>query len=259
MTWWQAAILGVVQGLTEFLPVSSSGHLVVAEAMLGVQAPGVVLEVVLHLATLGAVLAVYWARVLELLRGVVRADRAAWKSVGLLALATIPAAVVGLVFEDMIKAAFDSLTVVGLAFLATGVVLWSTRNRSGPRPEPSAGSALAIGVAQAFAIIPGISRSGATIAAGVWANVDPVRAAEFSFLMAVAAIAGAAVLAIPDFGATGAALGWGPMATGFVTAFVSGVAAIRFLVALLARRAFHRFAPYCWLLGVVTLLWSVLG
>jgi undecaprenyl-diphosphatase len=259
VTWWQAAVRGIVHGLTEFLPVSSSGHLVVAEAVLGVEAPGVVLEVVLHLATLGAVLAVYWARVLALVRGVVRGDRTAWRSVGLLGLATVPAAVVGLVFEDMIKAAFDSLTVVGISFLVTGLILWSTRGRGGTRQEPSGWSALAIGMAQALAIIPGISRSGSTIAAGVWAKVDPVRAAEFSFLMAVAAIAGAAVLAIPDLGATGAALGWGAIATGFVTAFVSGVAAIRFLVALLARRAFHRFAPYCWLLGFATLVWAFRG
>ena len=259
MSWWEAAILGIVQGLTEFLPVSSSGHLVVAEAVLGVESPGVVLEVVLHIATLGAVLAVYRGRVAELLRGTLGGDRAAWRFVGLLALATLPAAAVGVAFEDRIEAAFDSLALVGVAFLATGIILWTTRGRDGTRGEPSAPGAFAIGLAQALAILPGISRSGSTIAAGVWSRVDPVRAAEFSFLMAVVAIAGAAVLAIPDLAATGRTLGWGALAIGFVTAFVSGVAAIRFLVALLARRAFHRFAPYCWLLGIATLAWSLRG
>jgi len=259
VSWWSAAILGIVQGLTEFLPVSSSGHLVVAEAVLGVESPGVVLEVVLHLATLGAVLVVYHARVAALIRGVVGAERAAWRSVGLLVLATIPAVIVGLGFEKRIEAAFDSLPLVGGAFLVTGFILWSTRGRSGLAEEPSTGGAIAIGLAQALAILPGISRSGSTIAAGLWSKVEPVRAAEFSFLMAVAAIGGAAVLAVPDLRATGAALGWKPLAVGFVTAFVSGVFAIRFLVALLARRAFHRFAPYCWLLGAATLLWSLRG
>lgn len=257
MSWWEAAILGIVQGLTEFLPVSSSGHLVVAEAVLGVDSPGVVLEVVLHIATLGAVLVVYRARVVSLIRGTFGGDRAAWRSVGLLIVATLPAAAIGLAFEDRIEAAFDSLALVGVAFVLTGAILWSTRGRDGPREEPTVAGAIAIGVAQALAILPGISRSGSTIAAGVWSKVDPVRAAEFSFLMAVAAIGGAAVLAIPDLRATGSALGWGPLATGFVTAFVSGVAAIRVLVALLARRSFHQFAPYCWLLGVATLLWSL--
>jgi len=259
VSWWEAAILGIVQGLTEFLPVSSSGHLVVAEAVLGVESPGVVLEVVLHIATLGAVLVVYRTRVASLIRGMFTADRDAWRSIALLIVATLPAAAVGLAFEERIEAAFDSLALVGAAFILTGVILWSTRGRDGLRAEPSVAGAIVIGLAQALAILPGISRSGSTIAAGVWSKVDPVRAAEFSFLMAVAAIGGAAVLAIPDLKATGSALGWGPLATGFVAAFVSGIAAIRFLVALLARRSFHQFAPYCWLLGVATVLWSLRG
>jgi undecaprenyl-diphosphatase len=258
MTWWEGIVLGLVQGLTEFLPVSSSGHLVLAEALLGLRTPGVFVEVAVHVATLVAVAIVYWQRLAQLLLGVVRREPAAWRSVGLLALASVPAAVVGLLFEDWFARTFDSLRIVGIDFLITGTILWSTRLvRPARRSEPVAGGALAIGIAQALAIFPGISRSGSTVAVGMWVGVEPVRAAEFSFLMAMPAIAGAAVLQIPELSAGTASVGAGPLALSFVAALVSGVLAIRLLVHLLARRAFHRFAPYCWLLGGATRGWAL--
>lgn len=259
MSWWEGALLGLVQGLTEFLPVSSSGHLVVAEAVLGLSTPGVFVEVTLHVATLAAVAIVYAARITELLRGVLGRNGAAWRSLGLLALASVPAAVVGVLWRDWFEAAFDSLTIVGIDFLATGGILWAAgRASAGHRPEPSTPGALGIGLAQALAILPGISRSGTTVAAGIFAGVDPVRAAEFSFLMAMPAIAGAALLQIPDLRAGALTEAGGPLALSFVTALVAGVLAIRLLVRLLARGAFHRFAPYCWALGVGTLVWASL-
>jgi len=260
MTWWEGVVLGLVQGLTEFLPVSSSGHLVVAQAALGLRTPGVFLEVVVHVATLVAVGLVYWRRIAELLAGAWRRDAGAWGHIGLLVLASVPAAVVGLLFQDWFEATFDSMLIVGVNFLVTGTFLWTTRAAPvTPRPVPSVRGALAIGLAQAAAILPGISRSGATVTAGMWTGVDPVRAAEFSFLMAMPAIAGAAVLQIPDMAAGTAAAGPGPLALAFVAALVSGVAAIRLLVRLLARRAFHQFAPYCWTLGILTLAWALFG
>jgi len=259
MSWWDGLILGIVQGLTEFLPVSSSGHLVVAEAALGVRVSGVFVEVALHVATLVAVLIVYWRRILELVMGAITGKGAAWRSVGLLLLASVPAGVVGVLFNDFFERTFHTLGIVGVDFLVTGVILWSTgRARPGDRPEPGARGAFAIGLAQACAILPGISRSGSTVAAGIWVGVDPVRAAEFSFLMAVPAIAGAALLHLPDLSRASLAIGAGPLALSFVAALVSGVLAIRLLVRLLARRAFHRFAPYCWALGAVTLAWAAL-
>jgi undecaprenyl-diphosphatase len=259
MTWWDAIALGVVQGLTEFLPVSSSGHLVVAEAALGLHTPGVFVEVALHVATLVAVAIVYARRILELLTGMARGTRAAWRSVGLLLLASVPAGVIGVLFQDFFESTFRSLPMVGVDFLITGAILWSAgRARHGDRPEPSLGGAIGIGFAQAFAILPGISRSGSTVTAGIWARVDPVRAAEFSFLMAMPAIAGAAILHIPDLSRETMVVGAGPLALSFVTALVCGVLAIRLLVRLLARRAFHRFAPYCFLRGTVTSVWAVL-
>lgn len=259
MTWWEGLVLGVVQGLTEFLPVSSSGHLVVAEAALGLRTPGVIVEVALHVATLAAVAIAYAARLRELVVGMARGAGGAWRFVALLALASLPAGIVGVLFQDFFEAAFDSVTIVGVNFLVTGGILWvAGRHRPGARSEPGPGGALGIGVAQALAILPGISRSGTTVAAGIWAGVDPVRAAEFSFLMSMPAIAGAAVLQIPELAAGGgAAVPAGPLLLSAAAALVSGVIAIRLLVRVLARRAFHRFAPYCWAIGLVTLTWTL--
>ena len=259
MNWWQAAVLGLVQGLTEFLPVSSSGHLVLAERLAGVHTPGVFVEVTLHVATLGSVLVVYGRRIVELARGLLTGEGGHRGYVWLLVLATIPAGLVGVLLNDVIEAAFDSLAAVGAAFLLTGLILWSTRRLAGTREAPTTRSAIGIGLMQALAILPGVSRSGSTVAAGLWSGLTPQRAAEFSFLMAVPTIAGAAMLEARDAVANAGAVGVGSLAVGFVVAFVSGIWAIRLLVALLRRGHFHAFAPYCWVVGVLTLLlawWS---
>lgn len=249
----QAAILGLVQGLSEFLPISSSGHLVMAQWFLNVPAPGLVVEVVLHVATLLSVAIVYRARLGRIVAGSLRGDREQWGYLGLLALASIPAALVGLGFEDAIEAAFDSPWVTGVMLLATGAVLWSTRGRGGDGAV-DARRALLMGVAQAVAILPGVSRSGTTIATGLWGRVDAERAAEFSFLMSMPAIAGAALLKLGDIGRSLAGADAAPLAVGFVVALVSGVAAIKSLVWLVRRRAFHAFAYYLWPAGMAFLV-----
>lgn len=261
MTWWQGVVLGVVQGLTEFLPVSSSGHLVVAERALGVARQGVVVEVALHVATLGAVLLVYRRRIWGLLAGLTRNDGRSWRYLALLAVATLPAGLAGVMLGDWFQRAFDSLAIVGVDFLLTGAILWSTRSPAARATgsEPSWRGAGGIGLAQAFAILPGISRSGSTVAAALWAGVRPTQAAEFSFLMSIPVIAGAAVLELPKLGNETAGVGAGPLAVSFVAALLAGVGAIKLLVRLLERGAFHRFAPYCWVLGAATLAWALLA
>lgn len=258
MNWWEGIFLGVVQGLTEFLPVSSSGHLVVAQAALDVQTPGVFVEVVLHVATLLAVTLVYRARIVALARGALVGDRGSWRFIGLLVIATIPAVIVGGLLRDVVERGFESLLVVGIDFLVTGTILWSARwARTGAHTEPNALGAALIGMGQALAILPGISRSGTTVTAAMWLRIDGVRAAEFSFLMAIPAIAGAAVLQLRHLSADALDVGVVPLGLSFVSALVAGVLAIRLLVRLLTRGAFHRFAPYCWLLGAGTILWVV--
>ncbi|MFQ5535911.1 MAG: undecaprenyl-diphosphate phosphatase [Gemmatimonadota bacterium] len=253
---WEAAALGFIQGATEFLPVSSSGHLVVAQEVLGIHVHGVLFEVTVHVATLLSVLIVYRRRIVELLRGMAAGEAQAWRYAAFLVLATIPAGVVGIFWKDAVEALFESAVAPGIALLVTGTFLWTARWAMARSRDasPAAGSALAMGVAQAFALIPGLSRSGSTVVTGLWMGVDAREAAAFSFLMAVPAIAGAAVLQIPELGAA-AGPGWIPLLVGGVVAAVTGVLAIRFFVEMLDRRAFHLFAPYCWVVGGGYLLW----
>jgi undecaprenyl-diphosphatase len=257
VNYWQGIVLGLVQGLTEFLPVSSSGHLVLAEALTGVKPPGVFVEVALHVATLGSVLIVYGRRLWELVVGLFQRSPDRLRYIGLLIVGSIPAAVIGLLFQKAIEERFHSLPWLGIEFIVTGIILWSTRRQGGERTAPGWGGAFGVGLGQAFAILPAISRSGATVAAALWMGLTPAAAAEFSFLLAVPVIAGAAVLEGRHAVGNVAAVGLGPLVVSFILSFVSGVFAIRFLVALLRRGRFYAFAPYCWVVGVLTLVYAL--
>lgn len=255
-----AIILGLVQGFTEFLPISSSGHLVMAQWFMDIPAAGVVVEVVLHFATLLSVIIVYRQRLFRLVVGAMGRERDAWGYIGLLALASVPAGIVGFGFAEPIEGLFDVPAVTGFMLLVTGMLLWSTRWVDPDRADERipAAVALGMGIAQAFAILPGISRSGATITAGLWGRIDAERAAEFSFLMSIPAIAGAVVLQMGEMEASFQSIGPGVIGSGFLAALVSGVVAIRSLIWLVRRQAFHAFAYYVWPVGLIFLgvLWT---
>jgi undecaprenyl-diphosphatase len=260
MTLIEAIILGIVQGLTEFFPVSSSGHLVIAQELMGIAVPGVFFEVTVHVATLLSVLVVYRARVLELCVGCFRRERNSLRYVGLILLASIPAGIVGVGFKDAIETLFDNPYVVGVLLLVTGALLFSTRWPLARNPSRQIGArdAILIGSAQAFAILPGISRSGSTTATGLWLGIDPAEAAAFSFLMSIPAIAGAAVLQVPDLMAGTPGLSPLALIGGGVAAAVTGVVAIRTFVLMLRNRSFPVFAYYCWAAGALFLGWLAL-
>jgi undecaprenyl-diphosphatase len=258
VTLWQGLLLGLVQGLTEFLPVSSSGHLRVLEVITGVHTPGVFVEVALHVATLGSVLVVYGGRLWSIVRGVLARRPEDLRIAGLLLLATVPAGVIGVVFHRQVEAA-ASLVLVGLGFLVTGFMNWSTRRfGGGDRPQPSVGAAVGIGFAQAVAaLFRGVSRSGSTVCAALWAGLGPAAAAEFSFLLAIPVIGGAALVEGRHMAVNVAAVGAVPLAVSFAVAFASGIWSIRFLVALLKRGRFYAFAPYNWIAGVLTIAYAL--
>ncbi len=259
MTHLQAALLGIVQGLTEFLPVSSSGHLVLGQALLGINAGDVTFEVIVHFGTLLAVVTVLRRRIRDLLVGLFRRDRTALVMVGLIALGSVPAVVVGLVFEDRITAAFASPFTVSIMLIVTGCVLFSTRNLLGERMVDTVWAGIVIGIAQAAAIVPGISRSGMTISAGLWCKADAGEAATFSFLLAIPIIAGATALKVGGLVAGGPGTEfWSVLLVGAATAFASGVLSIRWLLSIVARGELSRFAYYCWAVGIAgtVVFWS---
>ncbi len=261
MTWYEGVFLGLVQGATEFLPVSSSGHLVMGQAVLGVEVPGLGFEVALHLATLVSVLVVYRARIGALLGGAVRGDPAQLRYGGLLIVASVPAAVAGAGFGDFLASLFDSPAVTGVALLVTGCVVWTARGAltRGPAGRPGPGSAVVVGLAQAVAIVPGISRSGATVVAALWRGVEAREAAAFSFLLSVPAVGGAALLEVPGLVAGAGAPGGvspGVLGGAAAVACVTGVVAIGAFRAMLEKRSLHRFAPYLWAVGAL-FLWFV--
>jgi undecaprenyl-diphosphatase len=255
----EALFLGLVQGLTEFLPVSSSGHLVIAQALLGIRQSGLLFEVSLHLATLASVLIVYRRRVGELVVGAVRRDAAALAYVGKLALATMPVVGAVLAFGYFFEAQFEAPEVAGACLLVTGGLLWTTRRtiHDGGAAEPGWGAAFLIGCAQVIALFPGISRSGTTVVAALALGVAPAAAAEFSFLMSVFAIGGAAVRAFPELSQVPSGE-LPPLLLGALIALVSGIAAIWLFVRLLRGGIFYRFAYYTWGAGAVVLFWAFL-
>ncbi|MEX0941202.1 MAG: undecaprenyl-diphosphate phosphatase [Pseudomonadales bacterium] len=257
----EAIILGLVQGLTEFLPVSSSGHLVMVQTLLGVEPEsGIVFEVALHLATLVAIVVFYHKRVWALTIGTLTFDPETWRYVGKLAIGTLPAILVALTVRDLIEAWFESPMIVGVMLLITGGIVWSTRYTigRGQLREPSWRDAFLIGCAQAFAIMPGITRSGTTVATAMALGMSPLAAAEFSFMLGIIAMAGAAVLLAPDIANASTGVLTAILAGGGV-ALVSGLFALFSFVWLLRSRLFYVFAWYAWLVGGSFLLWLLLA
>jgi undecaprenyl-diphosphatase len=273
----RCAILGVVQGLTEFLPVSSSGHLQVARHLLGGGAAAdegawAALVVLLHLGTLAAVVAYYRHDLLAMLRAIFRprgpedgdqgARAAARRLLWLIVVGTLPAAVVGLAFEGPIERllAPEHVGHVGTFLLVSGGLVYLAARAPGGEPAPERMSvldALLIGVGQACALMPGLSRSGATIAVGRVCGLSEEAAPRFAFLLSVPAILGGAIVELDSL--AGLQAGDSVAYTvGFAAAVLSGFLAIRTVIQALQRRRFYVFAVYCWLLGSVLLLAELL-
>lgn len=255
----EACLLGVVQGLTEFLPVSSSGHLAVVQHFLSPLPPEqkAAVDVALHVGTLAAVILYFRRDLWSMARALVtrQTDEPAWSWIWLLALGTIPAALAGFPLKHRIEDAFDSLPLIGACFLVTGTLLFlasAVRGALRDEHDLGRGDALFIGCFQAIALLPGVSRSGSTISAGIFRRLRGEVAARYSFLLAIPAILGA----VASEGKTLLALGPDarlPIATGVGLAGVTGFAAIAALLRLVRDGKLRWFAYYCWGLGVAVL------
>ncbi len=257
----RALVLGLVQGLTEFLPVSSSGHLVLAERILRVPSSGVLLEVLLHLATLVAVVALFWRDIVRLARSLfIRDDKEGRREVLLLVVGTLPIVFFGFFFQKSVSAAFTSLTLVGIFLLITGVILLAASHAApaAHRSRLRLVDSVTIGLAQAVALLPGISRSGSTLAAGILSGVEAKQAARFSFLLSIPAILGAGVLKLPEALRT-TAVSRDEWLSYFVAMLVAGLVAalaIRGLLAALVRGKLKWFGIYCLAIGLFTLAFA---
>jgi undecaprenyl-diphosphatase len=252
----EAFLLGIAQGLTEFFPVSSSGHLVMGEALLGIDQEGILFEIAVHVATLLAVVLFYHKRIAELILGACKGQRDAIEYILKLGVATVPAVFLVIGAGEFMESQFDSPNLTGVCLLITGGMLWSTKYTL-PRASGSEISwpgAFLIGCAQAFAILPGISRSGSTVVVALALGVKGSVAAEFSFLMSVIAITGAMLLKLPELlGSSTDAMG--NMLIGSVAALVFGLLALFWFVRFLNNQRFHYFAFYAWAVGASFLVW----
>lgn len=241
MNIYQSAFLGLIQGLTEFLPVSSSGHLVLAQHFLpGFSQPGVLFDVLLHMGTLLSVVIYFWKKLLKMDINYVK----------LLVVGTIPAGLAGILFSDFFESMFASIIFTGIGFLISALINFYIDKKNPQGKEISLRDSLIIGIFQAISIIPSISRSGATIAAASGLGIEKEKAAEFSFIMSIPAILGANLVQILKYsGSLNQNLE--VYFVGVLVAFVTGIVAIKLTLATLTQRKFIYFAAYCTVLGII--------
>ena len=267
MDWLQAVILGLVQGLTEFLPVSSSGHLAIGREILGVEASDdLAFEVAVHAATVLATIVVFRKEIWKLLNGLFKfRNNDETDYILKICVSMIPVFVVGMFFKDYVEGLFSSLIVVGVALLVTALLLafsdWfsgrqqvSEEHRNGISYK----QAFVVGLGQALAVIPGLSRSGTTISTGLLCGVKRENMAQFSFLMVLVPILGEAFLDIVGGDFVSSSVGTLPLLLGFVAAFVSGLFACKVMIALVKKAKLKWFALYCALVGLAVILFCVL-
>ncbi|MEW6748737.1 MAG: undecaprenyl-diphosphate phosphatase [Candidatus Micrarchaeota archaeon] len=260
----EALALGMIQGITEWLPISSSGHLALAQHLFGTEVP-VSFDIILHLGTLLAVIAYYREYLISLVKGVLARDAKSLRLASLLIITAIPTAIIGLIFKDFFESMFSDMLSVAIALAVTGVFLIfagaRTRKPDSGTPNPKPGTAtpgpgtrdaLLIGLAQGFAVAPGISRSGATIGTALLLGIERNEAARFSFLAGIAPILGAAIL--EGRHALSLDIGLFPLAAGFITAAIVGYLSIGLLLRFLKESRFHLFGYYCLLLSAAIII-----
>jgi undecaprenyl-diphosphatase len=268
MSWWEALILGLVQGLTEFLPVSSSGHLEIGQALLGTAGEeNLTFAIVVHAATVLSTLVILWREVAQLFRGTFTTTQ--WNKdkdyVAMIFVSMVPVFIVGMFFKEQVESLFGSgLMLVGICLCVTAVLLyfseWLSKRRVGVGHEVGYKDAIIIGLAQAVAVLPGLSRSGTTIATGLLCGVKKESVTKFAFLMVLIPILGEALLEMVDI-LTGevvaSSIGLLPLIVGFVAAFVSGCLACRFMINIVRRQKLVYFAIYCLVAGVFSIVYGL--
>ena len=272
MTYFEAIILGLVQGLAEFLPISSSGHLALIQGLFGIEGESVLLfAVLLHVGTLVSVFICYWKDIWELLVELVvtvkdlctgnglRLDERPVRKLGVMIIvATIPTGVIGLLFNDIFEGLYSSFVAIGIGFIITGVLMFLAERMGGSNrgiENMNFRNALFIGTLQGIAICPGISRSGSTLIGGLTTGLRREFAVKFAFLISIPSILGSVVLEVPDAVKAGLDPGLaGPIVVGMLVAAVSGFVAIKTMIKIVSDKKLSYFSYYVWVLGVVTIV-----
>jgi len=254
----KAVVLGIIQGFTEFLPVSSSGHLLVFRKLLGLSEAGLFLDTMLHLGTLLAVIAVFWRDILEMIK------KPFSHLTLLIIVGTIPTGIIGVLFKDFFEELAVSGATVGWEFLATGAILWiadKVKDRGYKKVERiSFADTLIVGTLQGIAILPAISRSGLTISGALFRGIDRETAARFSFLLSIPAIMGAVVVQGADlFDGKLETIGMASLLAGTVAAAVTGYIAVKWMLQIIRRGSLKGFAYYVWALGAVIIILQMTG
>ncbi|MEN9932328.1 MAG: hypothetical protein RIS17_901 [Pseudomonadota bacterium] len=257
-------LLGIVEGLTEYLPVSSTGHLILAGELLGFSGEaGATFDIAIQSGAILAVLVAYWGRFMGVARGLVQRDAGAFAFIRNVLLGFLPAAIMGVLFIKAVEALLESPTTVAVSLIVGGIaILWIERRMGAARVSGvealSTGTSVKIGLGQCLAMIPGVSRSGATIMAALWLGVDRKTAAEFSFFLAVPTISGATVLMLWKNRDTLDASNLSAIGIGFAVSFVVALAVVKGFVALVSRYGFAPFAWYRIVAGSAALVWLAL-
>lgn len=273
MDLWTAFFLGIIQGLTEFLPVSSSGHLVIFGHLFGMKEPALLFDVSVHVGTLFAVILFFKKDIADILSGVYRAivnkirsrtgfheffhDESVWFCILIIA-GSVPTAIIGLFIKKAADEIYASLTITGSMLLITGLLLWILRRIPEGGKEISNCSisrGFMIGISQGLSVLPGLSRSGSTIATGLFLGLDRETAARYSFLLSIPAIIGAEFLSLKD-ASGGVDM---PIILGTISAGMVGFFALKFLVYLVNQGRLFLFSPYCWAVGSAALIWGITG
>ncbi|MDD6880113.1 MAG: undecaprenyl-diphosphate phosphatase [Firmicutes bacterium] len=275
MTYFEAVILGLVQGLAEFLPISSSGHLALLQQFFGIKEDNVLLfAVLLHVGTLISVFIVYWKDIWELIvelfltikdiftgKGLRLDERPVRKLGVMIIVATIPTGLIGILFNDFFDGLYNSIVPIGVGLLVTGCLLviaerMGTSNRG--IKEMNFRNAIFVGVVQGIAICPGISRSGSTLFGSLLCNLDRTFAVKFVFLISIPSILGSAVMEAPDAIAAGMNMSdLGPIVVGMIVAAVSGLIAIKTMIKVVSNKKLNYFSYYVWLLGIFVIIYGL--
>ncbi len=259
MTIFEAFILGLIQGLTEFLPISSSGHLEIGKALLNTKPPKHLLfTIVVHGATVLSTIVVFRKEILNLIKGILKFEwNFSTQYISKLAVSAIPILIIGLLFYKNIETMFfGNIVLVGFMLFVTGLLLVFAHYAKITDSEVGFKQSLIIGTTQVLAILPGVSRSGTTIAAALLTGVKKEQATKFSFLMVLAPIIGANILAIGRSEVSTLQIEILPLMTGFVAAFISGFLACKWMITMVNKRKLIFFAYYCFVLGTLVIIFS---